>query len=311
MNREIGGYFELETYDEDMFHNDALHLNSGGAALRYLVRAYEINLIYVPFYTCPVVFEALNREGCEIKFYNIDENFLPTGNIPKNEFIIANNYFGICTENIEKLACLYKYLIVDNAQSFFSAPRGFADFYSPRKFFGLPDGGLLYSKKRISETLEISKSYDNMAHLLKRHDLGAREGYADFKINDGNTSMKPIARMSKLTQALMGNINYNKTKQKRLTNFNYLHAELSYLNELTIDGNISGPMVYPLLVKNTSLRDKLINASIYVARYWKYSELTAKKCERAMYLSRYLLPLPIDQRYTIEDMKRIVDIIKS
>jgi len=310
LNREIGGYFELETHGSDLFHPKAILLNSARNALRYIIRAYGIKTLNVPYFTCPVVFDAIKSENCDIAFYDIDENFMPLKDFGNSEYILANNYFGICGGNIRKLSGKYANIIVDNAQSFFSEPYGLASFYSPRKFFGLPDGGLLLCEKQLDEQFERDVSYERMTHLLKRYDLGATAGFKDFQRNDDSLVQEPIKYMSALTFALMGNINYAKASDKRKNNFDYLRSELDSINELKINENSTIPMAYPLLAKNEHLRKKLIENKIYIARYWEGIERIAPPDSRAAYLKNYLLPLPIDQRYSTEEMKHIADIVK-
>lgn len=311
MSKEIGGYFELETYGADFFHPKAILLNSARNALRYIIRAYRIKTLNVPYFTCPVIWDSIKSENCNIAFYDIDENFMPLKDFDNSEYILVNDYFGICGRNICELSSKYTNIIVDNAQSFFSKPYGLASFYSPRKFFGLPDGGLLLCKKQLDEQFEQDVSYGRMTHLLKRYDLGATAGFEDFQKNDNSLKQEPIKYMSALTFALMGNINYAKASDRRKNNFDYLGSELGAINELKIDENTDPPMVYPLLVKNEHLRKKLIDNKIYIARYWDGIERVAPPDSCAVYLKDYLLPLPIDQRYTIEEMKHIVDIVKT
>ena len=49
-NREIGSYFELELPKEREYHENAISLNLGRNALRYIIRAHKIKKIYVPYY---------------------------------------------------------------------------------------------------------------------------------------------------------------------------------------------------------------------------------------------------------------------
>jgi selenocysteine lyase/cysteine desulfurase len=309
--KEIGGYFEFETYGAEPFHPNAILLNSARNALRYVVRAYGIETLNVPYYTCPVVWDAIESENCEIVFYDIDEDFLPGQEFDSSAYILVNNYFGICDGNIVKLSKRYTNLIVDNAQSFFSKPLSLASFYSPRKFFGLPDGGLLFCERKLSEQYDRDVSFERMSHLLKRRDLGANSGYSDFKENDLSLAAQPIKEMSELTKAIMGNIDYEKIRRRRRENFRYLKKELDGINELKISESADAPMAYPLLNKKEQLRGKLLENKIYVARYWNGIEHVAPLNSRAVYLRDNLLPLPIDQRYTTEDMERIVKIIKE
>ena len=163
-----------------------------------------------------------------------------------------NDWFGVCGGNIAILERKYINLIVDNAQSFYAVPKGIGSFYSPRKFFGLPDGGLLISDKMLELKLTKDVSYERTAHLLKRYDLGASAGYDDFRVNDDLLLNQPIMEMSNLTRALMGNIDYGRVRQVRLENFHHLHNEFSSINELVFDlDTIACPMVYPLLAKKT------------------------------------------------------------
>ena len=134
-NKEIGGYFELELPTQKEYWTNALKLNCARNALRYIIRAYTIKEINIPFYTCPVVWQAARSENCKIKFYHLDKNFMPAQNFGENDFVLYTNYFGICTKNAQILAKKYKNLILDNAQSFFTEKIGLASFNSSRKFF--------------------------------------------------------------------------------------------------------------------------------------------------------------------------------
>ncbi len=310
--KEIGGFFELECAHNAPYHANAEYLNSARNALRYIVRAYKIRQMFVPFYTCSVVWEALLKEKVSLRFYALDEGWLPAQTFEKDAFILYNNYFGVCGKNVELLAKRYPNLIVDNAQAFYAPPRGLAAFYSPRKFFGLPDGGLAISPRRID--LEHSArdcSFARCAHLLKRYDKGASAAYALFSRNDEKLRHLPLRPMSYLTQALMSNINYDFVRQRRLENFAFLHNALKKQNKIDLHlDKTDVPMVYPFVCEDTTLRARLIKQKIYVARYWPEIENQANIDPMSLYLQQHLVPLPIDQRYDISDMKRILEVIK-
>ena len=311
--KEIGGYFELECYGNSPYHSEMIRLNTARNALRYIIRAYQISKLFVPYYTCPVIWQAIRAENCEIVFYDINENWeFDLSNQTKNAFVLYNNYFGVCGKKVKALAAKYENLIIDNAQAFYAPHCGLASFYSPRKFFGLPDGGLLNCAKKL-EITEADESYFLCSHLLKRHDVPASDAYHDFIQNDDYLSQKPIRLMSKITQALMSNINYQKTKKIRLENFNFLHQSLSYINQYIPNmDNSDVPLAYPLLVNNAqSLRKKLISHKIYVAQYWPGIEAEANIDSYSLYLQQNLLPIPLDQRYSINDMHRICEVICS
>lgn len=87
-----------------------------------------------------------------------------------------------------------------------------------------------------------------------------------------------------------------------------LRAAFGSINELNLPKmeTFECPMVYPLLIKHDSLRKKLISNKIFVASYWPGVE-----GEVETYLQKYLLPLPIDQRYEADDMRKIIKIIQN
>lgn len=306
--KEIGGYFELETAVGKEFYPDAIALNSARNCLRYVIRAYGIKEIYVPYYTCEVIFQAAKSENCELKFYHINENFLPTQEFKKDDFILYTNYFGVCAKNVKYLSKKYPNLIVDNAQAFYMPKSGLASFYSPRKFFGVPDGGYLFTKKKLEDKFNKNKSSHRCSHLLKRVDFRAVEGYADFKVNDASLEDEPIELMSDLTSKLLACVDYKRAKEKRLKNFKMLQKTLQQTNGLKLKlTNDDVPMVYPYFAQKEGLREKLIENKIYVATYW--SALADEFFESK--LQKYLLPLPIDQRYGEAEMKRILEVLNA
>lgn len=307
-SKEIGGYFGLEINSRFDNISNNIALNCARNCLRYIIKAFQIKEIYIPFYTCPVVWQSVQKEGCEIKFYHIDNNFMPACDLPADAFILYTNYFGVCAKNVKVLAQKYKNLIVDNAQAFYMPKCGIASFNSIRKFFGVSDGAFLYSDKKLNEEFEKDTSYQRFSHLLKRIDVSAQFGYQDFCKNDDDLCDEGIKNISNLTKAIFNTIDVKECRQKRLENFKYLHKYLSSSNELDIFLDIDDvPMVYPYLIKDETLRSKLIKNKIYVATYWNPQPVGTQEG----IFQKYLLPLPIDQRYNTEDLKRILEVING
>ncbi len=305
-NKEIGGYFGLELPVKKEYWSNSIKLNCARNALRYIIRVYKIKEINIPFYTCPVVWQAARKENCKINFYHINKNFMPSKEFNEDDFILYTNYFGICTKNAKKLAKKYKNLILDNAQSFFTEKIGLASFNSARKFVGVPDGAYLFCNKKIKEDLPQDISFERVSHLIKRLDIDTKFGYQDFCSNEDSLENEPVETMSNFTQKVLKSIDYEQIKKQRIENFNTLHKKLGKTNEIQIDINSTDvPMVYPYMIKNESLRKHLINNGVYVEQYWQ--PLDSKSIEADF--QKYILPLPIDQRYNKDDMERILDII--
>jgi len=304
---EIGGYFGL---DFVMKKNDnSFALNCARNCLRYVIRAFNIKELYLPYYTCPVVWQSVQKEKCKIKFYHIDENYYPLIEFPQDAFILYTNYYGVCSANVKKLASIYKNLIIDNAQAFYMPKYGIASFNSIRKFFGVPDGAYLYTNKFLdNEMFKKDTSYQRFSHLLKRIDVNAQFGYEDFLRNDDSFIEEDIKLMSNLTRTIINSIDIEGAKRKRIENFKILDKVLKEKNMLSLKLDIEDvPMVYPFLIKDVNIRKKLLNNKIYIDTYW--SPMPEEYYEGIF--QKYLIPLPIDQRYEEKHMNKILEIIMA
>ncbi|MDY0223462.1 MAG: hypothetical protein RBR67_20250 [Desulfobacterium sp.] len=312
--KEIGGYFELESNLSGEFHTDAVKLNSGRHCLRYILQAQKPSKVFVPYYCCDSVLEPLQDEGIAYEYYHIDDRFeikdFPA--LEQDQLLLYVNYFGLKTDYAVHLSQVCgSNLILDYTQAFFCRPiKGIDIFYSPRKFFGVPDGGYLYTEKINTAPLERDTSLARFNHLVGRLDKSATAFYGDFGKASATLSSEPIKQMSKVTQHILNGIDYSRAQLVRERNFYYLHTQLKETNLLRLDlGTISGPMIYPYLTDDPNLRQRLIASKIYVATYWPELKSRVEKSSTEGKMVEYLMPLPIDQRYKINEIKKIVEIL--
>ena len=310
---EIGGYIELEFEKQGQFYKKAIYLNSARNGIRYIINACKIKRIHLPYYTCPVVWQAVQAEDCEIIPYKIDLNLSPLNEFDEDDYILYTDYFGVCTKNTQKLAEKYKNLIADNAMAFYTPNYGIGSVYSPRKFFGVPDGGIVISDHKYDKKFEKDTSYGRFSHLIKRVDCGSDFAYQDFNKNDDSLINEPIKEMSNLTYKMLGNVNYEKSRQKRLNNFNHLAKILDKINLFKVETDKDGvPMYYPLLLNNSEkLRAELLKNKIFCPKPWRglFDLFNGENCENERFLHENLIPLIIDQRYGKEEMDKIIEII--
>ncbi len=314
----IGGYFELELRHGEHYHKDAIRLNTARNCFEYVLIARKYRRVYIPYYTCEVMLQPLRRQHVEYAFYSIDWNLEPieTFNLKEGEAFLYTNYFGLKQDCVEKLVKVYgSRLIVDNAQAFY-APRieGIDTFYSPRKFFGVPDGGYLYIDCRLEGELPQDTSYERMTHLLIRADKDAEAGYSAFRENEAKLDNAPVMRMSKLTERLLSNIDYMHVASIRRHNFIFLSNSLRKINDLQFLFNINDsvvPLVYPLHTKKTVLRQHLVNKRIYTPLYWFNVKNWCREDMFEVLLSDEILHLPVDQRMTDSDINYILSCIKN
>ncbi len=316
----IGGYFELADRGEcGVFpHSNGLLLNTGRNALEFILRSIgRVRRVYLPFYTCEVVLEPLEKMSIPWSFYAIDLSFemVDTIELGEDEYLIANNYFGLKDAYIRTLASIYgDRLIVDSAQAFFTEPLpGIKSFYSCRKFVGVADGGVAYVGTPVDcvDYPEDSTS-DHDGHLYTRKELGAEAGFKEFQENERKLDNQPIRSMSVKTKEILAHIDYELIMNRRRANWQYLHSLLKERNHLSLPGldSFACPMVYPFMVEEgEELRRKLIEGKIFVAKYWpNVMDDGIHKTE--FLLSNQIVAIPCDQRYQEEEMERIVELLE-
>lgn len=312
MNKEIGGYFELELRYGSHYHPDAIRLNSARHAFEYVLQANNYRKVYIPYFTCEVMLQPIHRLGVEVEYYHIDQqlepNVLPT--LAADEAFVYTNYFGLKQAYVECLSQHYRHgLIIDNSQAFF-APHvdGIDTFYSARKFLGVADGAYLYTNKILDIDIPQDKSFSRMQHLLQRIDEGASAAYSIFHKNDESLSRQPILRMSALTERILCSIDYDAIRFRRQENFRCLDHHLSSSNLLQFTPSPSAvPMAYPYLTADPTLRQRLISNKIFVATYWPNVLNWCTTNDLEYQFTQNIIPLPIDQRYNAQDMKTIAE----
>lgn len=320
--KPIGGYFEWEfpVLKDFTLHDKAVLVNSGKHALEFVLRTLpNIKRIWIPFFTCIDVLYPIKRLGITYKFYHIDHNLeilQDSIELQDGDYVLCTNYYGIKDQYIKSLFDVYgDCLIVDNAHALFCKSNlSIHQIYSPRKFLGMPDGGIVVSplSGKIAD-LPYDKSFDRCSQLLKRLELSPSEGYADYKANGKKNIDTPLSRMSVISESILRSVDLDKIKDKRRSNFAFLHNSLVGTNNLSIPSleEFEAPLVYPYWSNNSSLKQKLIKNQVFVATYWPNVFEWCAETELEYVLASNIICIPCDQRYTEEDMKRIIAIIQS
>lgn len=306
---EIGGFIELDQYRMPMLHDGAVALNCGRNALWYLCKAKKIKKIAIPKLICNSVVDVCRRGGVEISFYSVSSDFYPTNaELSTDEWLYIVNYYGqIDNKAIGKLKNKYKRIIVDNAQAYFQPPvDGVDTIYTCRKFFGVPDGAFLYTNEALDEELMQDESFDRMRFLLGRFERTASEFYSEYVENNKRFASEPIKKMSRLTDNLLHGIDYEYIKRRRTENFKFLHNELERMNRLCLTVP-EGAFMYPLYIENgAEIRKKLQAEKIYIPTLWPDVFDICQENEPEYDMAKNILPLPVDQRYGIDEIKYLI-----
>lgn len=312
----LGGYFGLEMPAEmPLLYPHAHMFQSARAAFVALLRIGQPKRVWVPRYICNSMLVPLMNTGTEYKFYAIDKNLSLNQDIdlgPK-DWLLYVNYFGVCATNVDVLLSRYdpNKIILDHSHAYYSPPREcLATLYSPRKFFGIPDGGLLITNIPIEGPAKIdSGSITRTVHLLKRHADNAEAGYADYKQAEESLVDCEPKQISSLTKRMLQSVDSDGARRRRNDNFRYLHENLYRFNLLPIElSTVNGPLCYPLVSNISALRKRLIDERIFVATYWPDVLTRCAPSDYEAMLAQNLIALPCDQRYREEHLFRVVKI---
>lgn len=315
---EMGGYLPIElhkgrSYFSDIPDEEILAVNTGRTALWCAIESLQVKKVLVPYYYCPDIIDMLSSLDIELEFYRIGEDFLPRDvyNAPESAIVLVN-YFGVLKDELLKLAESLDKVIFDNAHAFYAPPvlrEGVMNVYSCRKFFGVSDGAYVIGRNLHKPELEQDISSYRAAHLLISMECGTNAAYSENKQNEQLIGQHRL-RMSVLTEKILEGTDYDTVAKRRNENFCFLHEMLKDLQLLPLSHTDVVPYAYPLLLKR-DIHKKLIQNKVYVPILW--SQLLEEKWTGTIEnnYSANIIPLPLDQRYSIENLKKMVGIVKN
>lgn len=316
-DKTFGGYLPLELCVlKGHYHPSALRYLSARSALYHLLITLQPQRLWMPYLICQSVIDAVISAKIKIEWYFLDESFNPIlpQELNPDDFLFFVDYLGQCS--LQKKLLLQRVakerIILDYSQAFFAPQLSVgATLYSPRKFFGVPDGGLLVSGLDIPKPKRKDcASLERIQHLIIQHEVGTREGYLQFMNAESTLANIDAVEMSNFTERMLCTIDYFHIKQRRESNYRLLHERLAKINRFNyVAENPDGPFCYPLYFPERRLHDALIQQGLFIPTYWKevLERLSADSVEGRFV--NCMLAIPCDQRYNLEDIDRICSIV--
>lgn len=171
------------------------------------------------------------------------------------------------------------------------------------------------ARRGLSYTDEYKESYssDTSLFLLQRIEYGCEgKTYQTRMVNEQRIDTEDIMKMSKLTRTILDGTDYDMICEKRRKNFEYVSELLEGKNQFnpwryySID---CVPMVYPLVIEDDGLLQKLLDEKHFQGHWWSYLlEEMEENCFE-YWMSRYMIPITIDQRYGEKELEYVAAII--
>jgi hypothetical protein len=314
--KAIGGYFETEKVgiNNKPYHSSNFLFDCGRSALEMILLQTKPSKVYIPYYCCNALLQPLKKLSIPFSFYAINDSFEIQNKVElnKNEYLLYINFFGIKNRYSNKLIDIYKKkLILDNTMAFFFNQKNESwNFNSCRKFFGLPDGAYMHAPKNIFAKKMPTAINENLnpSFLFYRNEGLIEEGYKQFLINE-NAFGKKMYKVSKYSTEILSSLPYKKIKKIRNENFQFLHNYLGDKNSIKLTANANGAMFYPFMPSKAIAHEIFWNKKYYIPKFWPECKDRNKGFEWEKKLSQLLLPLPLDHRYTPNDLKKILKLI--
>jgi hypothetical protein len=308
----IGGHFSAIVDEYDFPPPGRYGYESARSCLYALIKTISPRRVHIPYYICDVVPEAIERAGCAIKSYSIDQSFGISGEIDfrEGDLILIVNYYGLCAASIERQLEMLprEAVIVDNSQAYFQPPFCcLANIYSPRKFLPVPDGGFIETDAKLkAEPADEEASLQRFHYLLQRVGSPPQASRANYLTAEASLDRPTLREMSGMTRRLARASDHDFIAMRRRENF-HAFAGLLRDNELYFDLGDQVPLSYPLMTKDGSeVRKFLMDKNIFTPVYWKNTESTDPFEIR---LINDTIFLPVDHRYNAGDIAYICSIL--
>ncbi|MBR1762681.1 MAG: DegT/DnrJ/EryC1/StrS aminotransferase family protein [Eubacterium sp.] len=331
-------------WESDEFNKE--YFKSGRNAIKALCEGIGINCkrVLLPIYTCSTVIQPFVDAGWEIKYYGIlNDLSIDVGSLEKvyYEFspsiVFVQSYFGFNTTNKNinlflKLKNDGAIIVEDITQSLFSLHYiEFADYYvaSLRKFLAIPDGGVLISKNALSisgiqhcdkKLVDMAfEAFNHKADYMKSDSATEKERF----LKEYSQYCERLALNSELTEisddsmSIFNFANTDNLAKIRIDNYNYLFENTLHMHTvapvLTIADKGIVPLYYPIYAAGhrDELQSFLKEHRIYCPVIWPKPEYVDATETEAEYIYNNIICIPIDQRYNVEDMQRIIELLKE
>lgn len=337
--REIGSEFWIEGIPDKLIaEREGVYAISGRTAidliLQDLLKKRPAKRVYMPAWCCDSMLAPFLDWGFEVKFYdiNLDDSLRYTIDEKGNSDVFyLTNYFGyentLAIETVKQFKAKGAIILYDRTHSFLmndAKYREIADysFASIRKWMGVVGGavidGLLdnpdlkdcpYAPIKEVAMQEKFRYLRGDKQIVKENFLNAFGEFGHRLAQDYK-----YYEMDNLSYSLYKQADLKEMGEQRRANAGYLH---NHLHSVTFIGNLTdnaAPLFVPVFLENKAKRDtirkKLTRNNIYCPIHWPKPQLIPEEfAVNKIYDTE--LSLICDQRYGLNEIKQIVNIIQS
>ena len=322
-------------------------LRSGREALHLVALNLNKNhnkpVVLMPAYCCHSMVDPFEKAGWRVVYYPLNEDL--TANIESLTDLLVTiqpaaaltmNYYGSAS-TLEAVSCIKCgfpdcICIEDFSHCTFSFPsihNPEVDYYvsSIRKMVGVCDGSVIISKQPVSEDVveegetEFTRARKDYQRLKSKYNytqditqknvffpgLKQQEGVLD--------AFEGVHRISRMGKAMLEVLNGEQIAYARRKNMAHLLEILGGKVETVpgIQRSLGGaPFALPILVNDRDIvQRRLASKGVYAPVLWPICDEARLTCYVSARMADKMLAIPVDQRYSWDDIEDISKIIIS
>ncbi len=298
------------------FANVSAYRTARGA-LQALLDDRKVGRVWLPAYVCDAL--ARGAAGREIAWYPVGRRLdIEAGrllaSVRPGDAVVVVDYFGRSpTGPLREFAAARPDVlwIEDRAQALEPDQPRFGEvlLFSPRKLFGVADGGLLVSDRPLpapapgAEPAQLWAANDGRASDPDGADPDSwfpafRRREAEFTVD--------AAPMSGRTEAVLRALAWGDEAEARRANWRVLAQRLPEYALWPDLAPAFAPLAFPVTVEDAGAAAvALAQRRIWCARHWPELPSPRADFSEAHELAAHCLSLPLDSRYGAEDMERV------
>ena len=334
----VGGMFGIEPLrcrDEHAMppfvRPDDLLVANARSGLSLLIEQLQPRTIWLPSFLCPVVFDVA-RHSNHVEWYAVGLNLAPgdeawTEAVEAGDLVVVIDYFGF-RGSCEFAACCKRrgaFVLEDACQALLTDGVGEqADFvlFSPRKFVGVSDGGILSARGSVpvNQHCLSSPPQDWLCTAVSAGEgraafdrRGGDKGWFElFQHAEADAPVGPFAMSEPSRRRLFDGIDFEEVAVRRRENFAALLEELpEFAVAPRLDDGVV-PLGVPVRLRNRdAVREFLFAQRIYPPIHWQLAGTVPRQFAASHQLASEIMTLPCDQRYDANTMHRMANLVRE
>lgn len=347
--REFGSEFEIEYLPDNYFRQLSQSIpshaftRSGREAIGMAIAGIKPGVALLPAYCCWSMVLPFEAAGWIVAYYPLNEDLsvkipqlVTTVKELKPQVVLVMDYYGFAptVAAVNAIKDIDKNIIVieDFTQCLFSLSEKInpsVDCYvaSIRKSLGVPDGGVVFSKKELNLNL---LSEERTAFVEQHVEAGIKKKCYTYSAEASDKQIfrelqsaagaeikadYHLYKISPEAKSILENTDVNTVKFARKKNYEHLYSLLKdnpHFNILFPPGD--NPAPFMLIIKSLQ-RDALQTAfakkNVFCQVIWPLKDAAKEICPISKEMEETMLAIPIDQRYNYDDIEEIGQRINS